>query len=95
MLNHHIFDSCGGWKKAESMPHQVLGLTVTTYASAYKHFGVVCLQKISTDANVVADTGAQSALWSLQGFRRSGFNDIDLLPVRRTMRAANMGEIEI
>ena len=95
VLDHHIFDSHEGWKKAESMPHPVLKLAVTTDASAYKHFGVACPQMISADANVVADTGAQSALWSLQGFRRSGFNDTDLLPVRRTMRAANMGEIEI
>ena len=94
-MDHHIFDSHEGWKKAESMPHPVLKLAVTTDASAYKHFGVACPQMISADANVVADTGAQSALWSLQGFRRSGFNDTDLLPVRQTMRAANMGEIEI
>ena len=59
MLDHHIFDSHEGWKKAESMPHPVLKLAVTTDASAYKHIGVAFPQMISADANVVADTGAQ------------------------------------
>ena len=44
---------------------------------------------------MVTDTGAQSPLWSLQDFYRCGFKDSDLIPVKRSMRAANMEEIEI
>jgi hypothetical protein len=95
VLDHHIFNSQDGWKKSESMPHPTLKLVLTTDASDYKHIGVGCPQITPSTVSVVTDTGAQSALWGLQGFYRCGFTDSDLLPVKRTMRAANMEEIEI
>ena len=95
VLDHHIFNSHDGWKKSESMPHPILKLVLTTDASDYTHIGVDCPQIPPSTVSVVTDTGAQSALWSLQGFYKSGFKDTDLLPVKRTMRAANMEEIEI
>ena len=45
--------------------------------------------------SVVTDTGAQSSLMSMSHFLRAGFKTSDLLPVKRTMRAANMEEIDI
>ena len=45
--------------------------------------------------DVVADSGAQSCLWSRKSFLASGFSMADLIPVRHTMRAADRAEIEI
>ena len=95
VLDHHIFNSQDGWKKSESMPHPTLKLVLTTDASDYEYIGVGCPQITPSTVSAVTDTGAQSALWGLQGFYRCGFKDSDLLPVKRTMRAANMEEIEI
>ena len=44
---------------------------------------------------VVTDTGAPSCLWSISQFYICGFTDKDLLPVRRSMVAANSEEIKI
>ena len=95
VLDHHIFDSHDGWKKTESMPHPTLRLQVSTDASDYDHINATCPTITPSYVNVVTDTGAQSALMSLRDFHRVGFKDSDLLPVKRTMRAANMEEIEI
>ena len=43
----------------------------------------------------VTDTGAQSCLWGITDFYRCGFKDADLIPVKRTVIAANQDEIEI
>ena len=61
--------------------------------SASVHVG--CTQITPCTVSVVTDTGAQSMLWSLQSVYKCGFKDSDLLPVKRTMRAANMEEIHI
>jgi len=95
VLDHHIFSTKEGWKKSESMPHPTLKLVLTADESNYNQIGVSCPKVPPTLVNVVTDTGAQSALWSLQSFYKCGFKDTDLLPVKRTMRAANMEEIEI
>ena len=44
---------------------------------------------------VIADSGAQSCLWSKEEFLASGFSKRDLLPVRHTMKAANLAPIKI
>ena len=95
VLDHHIFHSQDGWKKSESLPHPTLRLLLTTDASDYAHIGADCPHVTPSFVNVVTDTGAQSVLWGLQDFYRCGFKNADLLPVKRTMRAANMEEIEI
>ena len=95
VLDHHIFHSQDGWKKSESMPHPTLRLQLTADDSDYSHIGAVCPRVTPSFVTVVSDTGAQSCLWSLHDFYRCGFKDSDLLPVKRTMRAANMEEIEI
>ena len=77
------------------MPHPTLKLVLTTDASDYERIGVGCPQITPSTVSNVTDTGAQSALWGLQSFYKCGFKDSDLLPVKRTMRAANMEEIHI
>ena len=43
----------------------------------------------------VADTGAQSNLWGLEGFEKAGFRQSDLLKVNVTIRAANKHPVNI
>ena len=95
ILDHHIFHSKEGWRKSESMPHPTLRLLLSTDADDYNHIGVSCPLIKPTFVVVVSDTGAMSALWGLKGFYKCGFSDKDLIPIKRTMRATHMNEIEI
>ena len=95
ILDHHIFDSSDGWKKAESMAHPTLRLQMSIDPSDYASLNIPCPQVPPSDVSTVSDTGAQSCLWGLIEFYRCGFRDSDLRPVRRTILAANREEIEI
>ena len=95
VLDHHIFHSPDGWKRSESIAHPTLLLRLTTNHADYDHIGAACPSVMPSFVTGVTDTGAQSCLWSLQDFYRCGFKDCDLLPVRRTMVAANSEEIKI
>ena len=95
VLDHHIFMSQDGWRKAESMDHPTLRLRLTTDKRDYQIFGGQCPDVSPSWVTAVTDTGAQSCLWSLQDFYRCGFKDSDLIPVRRSMVAANSEEIVI
>ena len=95
VLDHHIFQSKEGWKKAESMAHPTLRLRLTTEKEDYKVFGGQYPDVSPSWVSAVTDTGAQSCLWSLNDFYRCGFRDCDLIPVRRSMVAANSEEINI
>ena len=66
VLDHHIFHSQGGWKKAESLPHPTLHLKLTTDDSDYNHINAACPKVKPSDVTVVANTGAQSCLWGLR-----------------------------
>jgi len=95
VLDHHIFESENGWKKSESMAHPTFWLQITTDAADYEYFGASRPKDKPFFVRAVTDTGAQSCLWSLHDFYRCGFHDSDLLPVKKTMLAANREEIEI
>ena len=95
ILDHHIFRSDDGWRKAESMAHPTLRLRLTTNENDYKIFGGTCPEVSSSWVTAVTDTGAQSCLWGLKDFYRCGFKDTDLIPVRRSMIAANSEAIDI
>ena len=77
------------------MSHPTLRLQVTTDESDYQQFGIPHPEIMPSFVTVVTDTGAQSCLWSLKDFYRCGFQDSDLLPVKRTMLTANQEEIDI
>ena len=95
VLDHHIFDHKNGWRRAESMAHPTLRLRVSTDQDDYSRINAQFPDVMPSYVSVVTDTGAQSCLWSLADFYRCGFSDSDLLPVKRTMVAANQEEIEI
>ena len=95
VLDHHIFDSDTGWKKCESMSHPSLRLRLRTDEKDYSDLGVIRPRISPSSITAVTDTGAQSCLWGLNDFYRCGFTDSDLLPVTRTMVAANRNQIDI
>ena len=95
VLDHHIFDYKNGWRRSESMAHPSLRLRLSTERGDYDHLGALFPDVMPSYVSVVTDTGAQACLWSLAQFYRAGFQDSDLIPVKRTMCAANREQIEI
>ena len=83
ILDHYIFKSQEGWQKSESMSHPTLKLLATTVESDYNHLGIKCPKIQSFHVTTVSDTGAQSCLWGLKEFLRSGFKKSDLIPVKQ------------
>ena len=61
-LEHHIFTEAG-WKRALSLKHPTLRLTITTDENDYKTFGYM-FKPIRRTVTIVVDSGAQSCLWS-------------------------------
>ena len=52
-------------------------------------------QWAQSTGKALADSGAQSNLWSLRGFLNAGFSRDDLLPVTLPLKAANKSPIPI
>jgi len=94
VLDHHIFTD-EGWKRARTLAHPILSLRISTCKDDYAQFGINPANISPKHIDVVADTGAQSCLWSRREFLRSGFNMADLIKVHHTMEAANAAPIEI
>lgn len=94
-LDHHIFDSKNGWRKSESMAHPTLRLLISTDSEDYNRMGIITPDITPSYETAVTDTGAMSCLWGLLNFYRAGFKDSDLIPVKRTMVAANKEPINI
>ena len=95
VLDHHLFDTKRGWRRAESMSHPTLRLRVEADKRDYEQMGAPFPNIMPSYVNAVTDTGAQSCLWGLKDFYRCGFKDSDLIPVKRTIVAANREEINI
>lgn len=93
-LNHQIFTP-DGWQRASSLTHPKLRLRVSTCDDDYLEVGIVPPKITPKHINVVADSGAQSCLWSRQEFLKSGFSMQDLIHVHHTMNAANAAQISI
>ena len=94
ILNHHIFTP-SGWSRVSKLSHPKLRVRIRTDAADYEQLNAVQPRIIPKFIDVVADSGAQSCLWSRSEFLRSGFAMKDLVPVRHVMKAANCAEIEI
>ena len=93
-LDHHIFTE-DGWRRAQSFDHPRLRLQLSTDIDAYMNFKVKPPPQIKRDENVVADSGAQSCLWSRGIFLNHGYRMSDLIPVKHSMKAANSAPISI
>lgn len=81
-LDHHIF-SKGEWRRTKVKSHPRVPLSITMQG---------CLP---VDISAVADSGAQSDLWSLDEFLRAGYTMDNLSPVSLSLNAANKSPIKI
>lgn len=94
LLDHHIFTH-EGWKRATSLSHPSLRLRITTIEEDYNYLGMTPAKMSPKHIDVIADSGAQSCLWSRKEFLKCGFNLSDLIEVHHTMEAANAAPIKI
>ena len=93
-LTHHIFTS-GAWRKARLLSHPEIKLTMSVTQPDYNAFGRRCPTVKPIMITAMADTGAQSCLWSKHDFLTSGFTMEDLIPVSLELIAANKSPISI
>ena len=82
-LDHHIFTK-GEWTRVRLRDHPRVPITISIDTSAK-----------ARHRTPIADTGAQSDLWSMTDFLACGFSREDLLPVRVGLSAANRSPISI
>ena len=94
-IDHYIFDGTYGWMIAESKPQPVIRLKIYTNKSDYDHMNIPYRHVKSTNVTAITDTGAQSSLMGMKTFRKCGFQESDLVPVKRKMYAANNEGITI
>lgn len=80
-LDHHIFNK-GEWRHARIKDHPIVQLELST-------------NRRSISITAVADSGAQSDLWSRNQFLQAGFTTADLSPVSLSLNAANKLPISI
>ena len=93
VLGHHIFTK-GEWKRARLRPHPRVTIGVSM-VSPPKGQSSSQAGKQQAEVSAVADTGAQSDLWSLKEFLACGFSRDDLSPVLLSLSAANHSAISI
>ena len=92
--SHHIFTK-GEWRRARVMSHPKVELMMSVHPSDYRTFERRCPTITPTTINVMADSGAQSCLWSMDGFLAAGFTHDDLIPVSLDLVAANKSPITV
>ena len=80
---------------AESKPQPVIKLKIYTNKSDYDHMNIPYRHIKSTNVIAITETGAQSSLMGMKTFRKCGFQESDLVPVKRKMYAANNEGITI
>eukprot|EP00794_Sanderia_malayensis_P015539 gene15539-17124_t len=90
-MEHHIFTK-SGWRRARLRDHPRLPITISldqpTTIADKDH-------RIQVTTTAIADTGAQSDLWSLDEYLSFGFLRDDLKPVKLSLAAANRSPISI
>ena len=83
-LNHHIF-SKGEWRRARLRNHPSTQLTIANDSRP----------SFAANVQALADSGAQSDVWSLEEYLRAGYTTDKLHPVRLALNAANKSSIHI
>jgi len=91
-LDHHILPA-GEWRRARLRSHPTIPIRISMDQSPHAKPGRV--PDTSATVLAVADTGAQSDLWSLSDFLAHGFSRNDLSPVTLGLAAANRSPITI
>ena len=92
-LDHRVFTK-GEWKRARLRDHPRVQLGISL---DNKHLTTAGRSTTHPTATVqaIADSGAQSDIWSLDAFLRHGFSKMDLSPVKLSLSAANRSPIPI
>ena len=94
-LDHHIFTK-GEWTRARLRDHSRVPITISIDTSAKARYRTpIRTSNTHAEVSAIADTGAQSDLWSMTDFLACGFSRDDLLPVRIGLSAANRSPISI
>ena len=84
VLSHHIFTK-GEWRRARLTSHPRVELSISPeHATSHP-----------TPVNGLADSGAQSDVWSLDAYLNAGYSRDDLQPVSLNLNAANKSAIHI
>ena len=91
ILDHHIFKN-GEWEKSSLRDHPRLTINIS---AASPMNGECLLSHRNIAVSAIADTGAQSDLWSLTSFLAAGFSREMLSPVKLGLSAANRSSIPI
>ena len=94
-LEHHIF-SKGEWRRANLRDHPRVSITISVDKPAESRASITNHES-NNEAKIlaIADTGAQSDLWSLEEFLACGFSSDVLHPVYLSLSAANRSPIAI
>ena len=94
-LPHQIF-SKGEWRRAQLRDHPRVSITISMdKPAACIGPGHNAKQPQQVSVSAIADTGAQSDLWSLDEFLSCGFSQHDLHPVLLSLSAANRSPLAI
>ena len=94
-LDHHIFTK-GEWTRARLRDHPRVPITISIDTSAQARYRTPNrTSNTHAEVSAIADTGAQSDLWSMTDFLACGFSRDDLLPVRVGLSAANRSPISV
>ena len=95
IIGHQVFTK-GEWKRARLRDYPRVKVTISVDINGQAKYSR-CTSTSHTKAEVsaIADTGAQSDLWSLSHFLACGFSRDDLLPVNVGLSAANRSPISI
>ena len=91
-LDHLIFTK-GEWKRARLREHPSIPLTITKIdrQSGARSASMTPPAKIQA----LADSGAQSDLWSLRDYLAHGFLESELLPVRMALTTASQAPLSV
>lgn len=94
-LEHHIF-SRGEWKRAKlrEHPRALISISVVNPVSQVDSAGYRASRN-GVKVSAIADTGAQSDIWSLDEYLACGFSRDNLRPVSLSLSAANRSPITI
>ncbi|KAL9972701.1 hypothetical protein ACROYT_G019061 [Oculina patagonica] len=82
-LAHQIFTK-GEWKRARLREHPRVPITISIDISAQSRYrDPTRTSNTHAEVSAIADTGAQSDIWSMKDFLACGFSRDELLPVSR------------
>ena len=94
-LAHQVFTK-GEWRRARLREHPRVPLTISVDTSAQLRYSSAArTSNTRAEVSAIADTGAQSDIWSMKDFLACGFSRDNLLPVSLGLSAANRSPISI